>query len=117
MTRSAHLARLLDSRFRIPGTSIRFGIDAIIGLAPGVGDTVAVLLGSYIIMEAVSLKVPRKVLLRMAANLGIDWLMGLLPLVGDVADVWYKANMRNARLLEEALKPGGSPGVAGRRPR
>ncbi len=102
-SRSAALARLLDSQFEIPGTGVRFGIDAAIGLIPGIGDTISAAIGSLIIAEAVQLGVRKPVIAKMAANLAIDWVIGLVPIAGDVFDVMYKANMRNLDLLEREL--------------
>jgi hypothetical protein len=102
-SRAATLARLLDSRFRIPGTKIRFGVDALLGLVPVVGDSISLVLSCLIVLEAVSRGVSRGVLMRMLANVGVDWLIGLVPLVGDVFDVWFKANLRNLVLLEREL--------------
>ncbi|MEZ6233351.1 MAG: DUF4112 domain-containing protein [Phycisphaerales bacterium] len=99
LPRSLALAAWLDSRFRIPGTRIRFGWDSIIGLVPVVGDTVATGLGALIVADAVRLGVRRRAIAQMGANLAIDWVLGLVPVVDVVADVAFKANKRNARLL------------------
>jgi len=93
----------MDTRFTIPGTSFRFGLDPIIGLLPIAGDTVSLLISLYPILEAVRAGVRRQVLVRMLANLGLDWLVGLIPLIGVIPDAWYKANARNLRLLEKEL--------------
>ncbi len=100
---------ILDNSVRIPGTRIRFGVDAIIGLVPGLGDLVAGGLSLYIIAEAAKLGVPRALLARMGWNVAIDTLVGEVPVLGDLFDVAWKANMRNLRLLEDHL---GQP-VAG----
>lgn len=97
--RLERLANLLDDRFRIPGTRWRFGWDAIIGLVPGVGDAAGAACATYIIAEAARLGVPRGVILRMLANMGVDAVLGLIPLVGDLFDARYKANRRNVDLL------------------
>ncbi len=103
------LAKLLDTKFVIPGTGIRFGLDAIIGLFPGIGDAISAAVGSYIIIAAQRLGVPKPVLLRMLANLGMDTVVGSIPLLGTIFDVAYKANARNAALLEKAVAdPHGS---------
>ena len=93
------LARLLDARFLIPGTNFRFGLDGLIGLIPGIGDTATNLVSLYILYEARRLGASRATLVRMAANIGIDWLVGLVPLAGDLFDVAFKANIRNLRLM------------------
>ena len=96
-------AVLMDSAVRIPGTQYRVGLDSLIGLLPGVGDAATGLLGAYIVSEAARLGVPRRTLLRMTGNLVLDFLIGAVPLVGDFFDVAWKANLRNADLLESHL--------------
>jgi hypothetical protein len=90
---------LLDEAFRIPGTGIRFGIDGIIGLVPGLGDVLAGLLSLVIPLAAWIRGVPYVTLVRMAANLGIGVLVGSVPLFGDIFDIAWKANRRNYLLL------------------
>lgn len=94
------LARLLDTAIRIPGTNIRLGLDAVLGLIPGAGDAVGALLSSYIILAAARQGAPRAVLLRMIGNVAIDSLLGAVPVLGDIFDVAFKSNARNAALLE-----------------
>lgn len=98
------IAHLLDSTFRIPGTSIRFGYDAIIGLVPGIGDAVGAGLSAWLIYEAWRIGVPRSLLGRMIVNAAIDGAAGSIPVVGDVFDVVFKANRRNAFLLNQHLR-------------
>lgn len=93
------LARILDAAFGIPGTRIRVGVDSILGLVPGVGDWLTSMFSAYIIARAFSLGAPGSVILRMAGNVLADLFLGALPGVGDVADVFWKANLRNAELL------------------
>lgn len=93
------LARLLDNAIGIPGTRIRLGWDALIGLIPGVGDALGVLLGGMILFEAARVKAPPALLARMGGNLALDAVLGVVPLLGDVLDVAFKANARNAQLL------------------
>jgi len=78
------LAELLDQRFTIPGTSIRIGLDPIIGLIPGIGDTLANLAGSAILVIAAQLRLPKIVFLRMGWNIALNTLIGAIPLVGDI---------------------------------
>jgi len=104
--RCVWLARWLDQRFRIPGTRIRFGIDPLLGLFPGVGDAVAAVLGGYLVWTALRVGAPRLMLLRMLANIGIDALVGAIPVAGTVFDVAFKAHHRNAQLL---MAWAGSP--------
>jgi hypothetical protein len=93
------LARLMDSVFEIPGLKMRFGIDAILGLLPGVGDLVASFVSLYILQEAQRRGVSRVTLTRMSANILIDWLVGSIPLAGDVFDLVWKSNQKNVALL------------------
>lgn len=100
---SRMVATLLDDVVRIPGTRQGIGLDAVIGLVPGVGDLAGAGLGSIILIEAVAHRIPIPVLIRMGVHLGIDAIMGYLPVVGDAADVFYRANRKNVRLLEQTL--------------
>lgn len=97
------LAVRMDQAFRIPLTSIRFGWDSILGLVPGVGDTLAMAPAVYILHQAHDMGASKPVLARMIANIGIDWLVGLVPVVGDILDVGVKSNTRNVALLREHL--------------
>jgi len=101
--RVARLAYWLDDRFRVPGTRWRVGLDGLLGLIPGIGDTATALIGAYIVLEAARIGVPKAMLARMLANLGLDYVVGLVPLVGDVGDIAWKANRRNARMLRDHL--------------
>jgi len=92
--------RFLDEAFRVPGTSIRFGWDPIIGLVPWVGDALTGLLSLAIVVQANRMRIPRVVQMRMLLNIGIDVLIGVVPFVGDVADVFWKSNAKNFALLE-----------------
>jgi hypothetical protein len=94
------LADLLDQRFTIPGTSIRFGLDPIIGLIPGIGDLVSNLTGSVILFLAAQLGLPKIALLRMAMNIAINAAIGSIPGFGDVFSIWFRSNVKNAALLE-----------------
>ena len=93
------VATVLDDAVRIPGTNIRFGIDPLVGLVPGLGDLLGGAASAYIILEAARAGAPASVLLRMAANVGIDTLVGAVPVVGDLFDFAWKSNARNVRLL------------------
>jgi hypothetical protein len=103
LRRIKRLAWLIDAAFVIPGTRFRFGLNSVIGLAPGAGDAVLGLLSLYIIYEAAQLGVPGAVLARMAANVAIEVIGGSVPILGDVFDMALKANVRNIRLLERYL--------------
>jgi hypothetical protein len=97
------LATLLDTAFILPGTNVRFGLDALIGLVPGIGDAVTTAMSLYIVHEARQLGAPRHVLLRMLTNVALDGFIGAVPLVGDAFDVLWRANRRNMRLLQQWL--------------
>lgn len=103
LSSAARLATLLDSQFSIPGTNVRFGLDGLLGLIPGIGDTIALGLSLIIVAEAISRRVRKRVIALMLGNVALDWLIGLVPIVGDIFDIMYKANMRNLRLLEGEL--------------
>ena len=109
LERLLRFARLTDSGFRIPYTSIRFGVGPLLGLVPVVGDLAGLALSSYVILEARRVQAPGLLQLRMLGNGVVDALGGVIPFVGDVFDVWFKANDRNvdllARYLEQQLAP------------
>lgn len=100
----AILAHLMDRAFKVPGTNWRFGLDGIIGLAPGLGDMVGSLIGGYSIFIARELGAPATIQLRMAMNLAIDGLVGLVPFAGDLFDFAFKAHTRNQALLARWLE-------------
>lgn len=103
MAKVRTLARALDSAVRIPGTRITFGLDSIIGLVPGFGDVAGGLMSGYILLAAARLGVPPSVIVRMILNLGVDTLVGSVPLLGDLFDVGFRANLRNADLIDRHL--------------
>jgi hypothetical protein len=93
------LAHILDDWLRIPGTSIRFGLDAIVGLVPAIGDVLGGLASCILLVAAWLRGVPYVTLMRMSVNIGIEVLVGTIPLLGDAFDVAWKANRRNYKLL------------------
>lgn len=95
------LSWLMDDLIRVPGLGWRFGLDAIVGLIPGLGDTATSLVSFYILVAAVRYRVPKVTLLRMGLNIGIDYILGALPLAGDVFDAWWKSNQMNLDLLRQ----------------
>lgn len=109
LVRLERFARLTDSRFRIPFTGIRFGIGPLLGVLPGIGDFAGLLLSLYLIQQARQVGAPRSLQLRMLANGLVDALGGTLPVAGDVFDVFYRANDRNAALLREHLQARATP--------
>jgi hypothetical protein len=96
-----HLAWLMDDLFRVPGIGWRFGLDALIGLIPGLGDTATSIVSFYILASAVRYRVPKVTILRMGLNIGIDYILGSLPVVGDLFDAWWKSNQMNVELLKK----------------
>jgi hypothetical protein len=98
------LSRLLDSAVAIPGTRYRFGLDAVVGLMPGIGDAVSAIFSSYIIFQAARLGVPKSTLARMIGNVGLDTIVGVIPLLGDLFDAGFKSNMRNMSLIEQHVQ-------------
>jgi hypothetical protein len=106
------LASLLDSRWRIPGTSIRFGLDALVGLVPLVGDAATGIVSAYIVLRARSCGAGNFLVARMLGNVLLDTLVGSVPILGSIFDVYFKANNRNIKLLRRHLgkaKIGTSP--------
>jgi Domain of unknown function (DUF4112) len=98
--RVRQLAKLLDEAILIPGINKRIGLDPIIGLIPGGGDTITMIMSGYIVLESARLGLPRATLVQMVGNIVIDALVGTVPVVGDLFDVVSKANMRNLKLLD-----------------
>jgi len=110
------IAWLMDQAIVIPGTNIRVGLDALLGLVPGLGDVATGLVQAALVLYAVAhYRVPKAVAARMVANVLLDIGVGSIPLVGDVFDVFFKANTRNVRLLREVrqLKDEGKPMPSG----
>jgi hypothetical protein len=108
LRRLRSLAWFLDNSIPLPG-GMRIGLDAVIGLIPGVGDAVGAIVSAYIINEARALGAPRSVLMRMSGNVLIETILGAIPFAGDIFDAAYKANMKNLALLERyQLDPIGS---------
>jgi hypothetical protein len=103
VNRARVLARALDSAVRIPGTNVRFGLDAVLGLVPGLGDVAGAAMGSYLVLLGSRLGAPKPVLARMVLNVAFDTLAGVVPVAGDLFDVAWKANTRNMALLERYI--------------
>jgi Domain of unknown function (DUF4112) len=99
----------LDNMFEVPGVGFRFGLDAIAGLVPGLGDLTTPIFGVWLLLQAFRMRVPKVVLARMALNVGLDALVGLIPIVGDLFDMGFKANMRNMALLDRHADPFAQP--------
>jgi hypothetical protein len=105
-------ADLLDRAFVIPGTSVRFGLDAVIGLVPGIGDLASPILTLAMLWHAAKLRVPKVVLARMVLNALIDASVGAIPFLGDIFDFAWKSNDWNLALLERHARPGTQPSAA-----
>ena len=106
------IARLMDSRFKIPGTRFRFGLDPLIGLIPGLGDFTGFLISGYMILICARNGAGGFVLARMTLNVFIDALIGAIPLIGDLFDFAYKANDRNLKLMQQHYIEGRHRGGA-----
>jgi hypothetical protein len=108
------LGWLMDDLFRVPVLGWRFGLDALVGLIPGFGDTGTTLVSFYILAAAVRYRVPKITLLRMGMNIAIDYVIGSLPVVGDVADAWWKSNRMNVELLRKRATVSAEQARSGR---
>jgi len=103
------LAWLLDNSIPIPGTGRRIGLDAVIGLVPGLGDVLSGGLGLLVVLRGVQRGLPTIVVARMLANVALDFVIGAVPIIGDAFDLWYKSNARNLDLLRRySARPGAS---------
>ena len=101
------LAKLFDTAFIMPGTNIRFGVEAILRLVPGIGDAAASALSCYLLYEAHRLDVPTHVFGRLVANVAIEGVVGAIPVLGDLFDVGFRANRRNVKILKEYFEAEG----------
>ena len=106
------IAKLMDSQFRIPGTDVKFGLDALIGLVPGAGDFVTFLISGYMVSVMAKNGASGFVLARMVLNIVIDSLVGSIPILGDIFDVAFKANQRNVTLMQQHYVEGRHKGGA-----
>lgn len=98
------ISTLLDSRFRVPGTQVRFGWDSLLGLVPGVGDAAALIPACYLLYKGHDLGARKRTLARMALNTGLDATIGAIPVLGDLFDLFFKANNRNIAILKRDLE-------------
>lgn len=103
VTELEFVARLMDSVFQIPGLRVRFGLDSLLGLVPGLGDAVTSVVSLYILQAAQRSGVSRISMTRMAVNTAVDFAVGSIPVVGDIFDVYWKANQSNVELLKRHL--------------
>ena len=109
------MAWVLDSQFRIPGTNFRFGVDALIGLVPGLGDFAGAAASLLFMLQAARLGASKTILMRMATNVAIETLVGAVPALGDVFDATFKANKRNYKLIERMVIEPDATHVASRK--
>jgi hypothetical protein len=104
--------RLMDNRFRIPGTNLRFGVDFVIGLVPYAGDVISLMLSGMLVIIMARNGASGILVARMLGNLALDTVVGAIPLLGDLFDLGFKANTRNLRLLREHYEEGRHRGSA-----
>ena len=107
LERLDNLSQLLDVAFSIPGTNVRFGVEAILRLVPGIGDAAASALSCWLLFEAYRLGVPPLLLGRMIGNVVVEGIAGAVPIAGDLFDIRWRANRRNVGLLREYFEREG----------
>lgn len=98
------VARLMDAQFKIPGLPIPIGLDTIIGLIPGIGDTISLGVAASIVYGAKRLGVGSRHMGRMGYNIFVDWLIGLVPIVGDLFDIGWRGNIKNVTIAREVME-------------
>jgi len=103
LTRLRQLSENLDESFTIPGTNIKFGIDALIGLVLGGGDLMGSLFSLYLLRTAIKMKLPKSAILSIIFNIIIDTAIGIIPIAGDIFDIFWKSNKRNMKIIERNL--------------
>lgn len=108
------IALLMDNLIRVPGTNFRIGIDPLLGLIPGLGDTGSALVSALALVQAARNGLPKIILARMAVNILLNELIGIIPGIGDAFSFWFKSNARNHALLKKHLDAGGAARPAGR---
>ena len=102
------LALIMDEFIRVPGTKFKFGLDPLIGLLPGLGDTGSALVSAFALVQAARLGVPKILLARMSLNILINELVGIVPVIGDAFSFWFKSNVRNYQIIKDhTAAPGG----------
>ncbi len=104
------LTRLMDSRFRFPGTQFRFGLDPLFGIVPFLGDIISLLISAMMVMAMVRHGISSKVIILMLLNIGVDFLLGFVPIAGDAIDFFNKANTRNFHLMQAYYEEGEHKG-------
>lgn len=104
LERLESLARLMDAQFNIPLLPIPIGLDSIVGLIPGIGDTISLGVSGFIVVGSQQLDVPKRHLTRMGGNMFVDWLIGLIPIIGDLFDIGWRGNIRNVKIAREVIE-------------
>jgi hypothetical protein len=112
-SKSGKIAWVLDELIRIPGTRFRFGLDPLLGLIPGGGETVATLIGTLLLADAGKRGIPFRTIFKMSGNLLLNASIGAIPFIGDAFSLWFKSNSRNYRLLRQWTDSHGSSQVRG----
>ncbi|NUB92492.1 DUF4112 domain-containing protein [Haloterrigena sp. SYSU A558-1] len=113
ISRMRTVARALDEGFRLPGTNFRFGLDPIVGILPGAGDTATALVSLYIVAESARMGVSQSTLLRMLANIAVDTIGGSVPILGVLFDAFWKSNKWNVKLAIEELADSSEGSASG----
>ena len=103
LVRLRQLSENLDESFTIPGTNIKFGMDALLGLVPGGGDLVSGIFSLYMLRAAIKMKLPKKAIFSMLVNILLDTTIGIIPVAGDIFDIFWKSNKRNLKIIEKYL--------------
>ena len=103
LVRLRQLSKNLDESFTIPGTNIKFGMDALLGLVPGGGDLVSGIFSLYMLRAAIKMKLPKKAIFSMLVNILLDTTIGIIPVAGDIFDIFWKSNKRNLKIIEKHL--------------
>ena len=103
------MAHLLDTVLKIPGTTARIGLDPLIGLIPGVGDTIATAMGGVILADALRRRIPNRLLVRMGGNMLVNAALGAIPVIGDLFSAWFKSNTRNHQILQAYVQGHPDP--------
>lgn len=98
------IANLMDARFNIPLLPVPIGLDTIVGLIPGIGDTISLGVSSVIVAGSHQLDIPKSHLIRMSGNIFVDWAIGLVPIIGDLFDIGWQGNLRNVRIARAHLE-------------
>lgn len=104
LARLEGLANLMDARFKLPILPVPIGLDTIVGLIPGIGDTISLGVSGVIVAGAHGIGVPKGHLARMGGNMFVDWLIGLVPIIGDLFDIGWRGNIRNVKIARAYLE-------------